>query len=140
MALILVDDGPLRAQIGGAFVELFYQPVYPESAADAVDRMRFVDFAAVVLHSGFMGQPFSESALHEYVQAMTMAKRRYIFYILIGPEFQTLYDLEALTYSANLVVNEKDVQYMKIIVKKGLHDTETLFGPWIAAIKGYGNK
>lgn len=140
MAMILVDDGPLRIQIGAAFVELFYQPIYPDSVADAIGRMQFVDFAAVVLHSGCMGQLFGESAFHEYMKAMTMAKRRYIFYILVGPEFQTLYDLEALTYSANLVVNEKHVQYLKTIVKKGLHDTELLFGPWIAAIKGYGNK
>lgn len=140
MALVLVEDGPLRDQVAGAFVELFYQPVYPESVSDAIDRMQFVDFAAVVLRSGFMGQNVSESSFHEYMRAMAMSKRRYIFYILIGPEFHTLYDLEALSLSANLVVNEKDAQYLKTIVKKGMHDTETLFGPWISALKGFGNK
>lgn len=140
MALILVEDGPLRAQVAGAFVELFYQPVYPESAADAIERMQFVDFAAVVLHSGFMGQSIAESPFHAYMSAMAMAKRRYIFYILVGPEFHTLYDLEALSQSANLVVNESEAPHLKTIVKKGSHDTETLFGPWIAALKGFGNK
>ena len=58
-------------------------------------------------------------------------KRRNLYYAIIGPKLKTLYDLEALCLSANLVVNSKDVQYLDKILEKGFKDYETLYRPFI---------
>ncbi|MBU0730101.1 MAG: hypothetical protein KKE17_03920 [Proteobacteria bacterium] len=140
MALFLMKEGDLRDSVAGSFIELFYQPVYAETAEQAMGKMRFVNFSAVILHSGFEGGSLENSVFHKYMKNMAMSRRRYIYYVLVGPDFHTLYDLEALANSANLVVNEKEVDYLKTIVKKGQADYEALFGSWLAALKGHGNK
>jgi len=71
---------------------------------------------------------------------MAMSRRRYIFYILVGPEFRTLYDLEALANSANLVVNDSDASHFSIILKRGMNDYNDLFGPYLEALGNYGVK
>ncbi len=130
--LILMAEGEAQDVVAQAFVELDYQTNFPESAQDAMEQMRFVNFAAVVLHSSFDGG-FTDSKFHHYMSRMPMTRRRGIYYILVGPEFHTLYDLEAMAYSANIVVNDAEVSYFPTVLKKGQQDRDELFGPYIAA-------
>ena len=60
-----------------------------------------------------------------------------MFFILAGPDFRTLYNLEALSLSVNLVVNDADIERLKPILKKSFRDHEELFGPLIEAVRGY---
>ncbi len=140
LVMILMADGPARATVAEAFSSLGYQPEFPQAVEQAVERMRFVNFAAVVLHAGFEGGKLKESAFHRHMCELPMATRRSIYYVLIGPEFHTLYDLEALSFSANLVVNDQQVPRMPIILKKGLRDYEDLFGPYLEALEAHGKK
>lgn len=56
--------------------------------------------------------------------------------MLIGPKFRTLYNLEALSNSANLVVNDRDIKNLSLILRKGFYDYEELFGPFLEALTG----
>lgn len=132
-ALILMAEGEARNTVAQAFTEQGYQTNFPESAGDAMEQMRFVNFTAVVLHSPFDGG-FKDSKFHRYMAQMPMTRRRGIYYVLIGPEFHTLYDLEAMAYSANIVVNDAEASYFSTILKKGRQDYDALFGPYIAAL------
>jgi phage FluMu protein Com len=136
--LVLIDPGPIRDRVMGAMVESFSQPVAVETRSEAVTQLQVVQFDSVILHSSFDGESFKHSRVHEIMKHMPMNRRRYIFYVLIGPEFSTLYSLEALSYSANMVVNEKDVEYMKNIYKRGKHETDELFGPYANILKERG--
>lgn len=138
LVMILMADGPARSAVAESFSRLGYQPEFGESAETAIERMRFVNFAAVVLHSVFEGGSLGDSTFHAHMRGLAMAARRYIYYVLIGPEFHTLYDLEALSHSANLVVNDNEVSYMDTVLKKGLRDYEELFGPYLTALKKHG--
>lgn len=137
--LILVEDAATRNLVQKAFETLGYQADSAESAEDAIAKMRFIAFSAVVLHSGFDGS-LESSHFHASMQAMPMGRRRGIYYVLVGPEFHTLYDLEALTHSANVVVNESEIPHIEIILKKGLRDYEELFGPYLRALREAGQK
>ncbi len=137
-ALILIDPGEIRANVLGAMVESFYQPTAVDTIEDALRQMQQIQYSAVVLHSKFAGIRLRKSAVHEYMCKMTMTQRRYIFYILIGPEFHSLYSLEALSNSANLVVDEKDVEHFKNIYKRAKAQYEELFGPLIGTLKEAG--
>jgi hypothetical protein len=52
----------------------------------------------------------------------------------------TLYDIQALAYSANLVVNDAELDSIGLILKKGLRDYEDLFGPFLAALEANAQK
>jgi hypothetical protein len=138
MALILVNKGSEMTTVREAYEDEGFLPVFAESADDALDRMQFTPFAAVVLHSRFDGDSLSGNKVHNFMQTMAMIRRRNMHYTLIGPEFQTLYDLQALSNSANLVVNDKELKHMRIILKKSLHESQKLFGPLAEALVNRG--
>lgn len=138
-ALILIDPGETRTNVLGAMVETFYQPTTVDTVEDALRQMQQIQYSAVVLHSRFAGTKLRKSAIHEYMCKMPMSQRRYVFYILIGPEFHSLYSLEALSNSANLVVSEKDIEHFKNIYKRAKAEYEELFGPFIETLKEAGS-
>jgi hypothetical protein len=139
-ALVLMPEGEPKATVEKALIALGYQPETTESPDAAVDRMRFVNFGAVVMHTGYEGGTPEESEFHQYMCGLPMSKRRFMYYVLIGPGFQTLYDLEALACSVNLVVNDKDVQYMETLLRKGMQDYQDLWGPLLAVLKEQGRR
>lgn len=140
MALVLMGEGDRRNNIVTAFEGLGYHPELANSPEAAIERMRFVNFAAVVLHTGFEGGEPEESEFHQYLTSLPMSARRYIYYVLVGPMFHSMYDLEALAYSANLVVNDNELDKMDTILKKGLSEYDNLFGPLIEVLKEHGKK
>mgnify|MGYP001120958281 CR=1 FL=1 len=139
-ALLLMPDGQGRTMVAKAFKGLGYQIMLAKSSADAIERMRFVRFAAVAFHLDAEGGDLARSAFHRHMREMAMEKRRYIYYVLMGPRFRTLYDLEAMAHSANLVVNNKEIPHMPVILKKGLHDYEELFNPLIMILREHGKR
>jgi len=133
-ALILMASGQARDAVAKALAERGYQIEMPESGEDGVVQMRFGTFAVVVLHTDLDGS-LAESAFHRQMTVMPMEKRRALFYALIGKEFYTLYNLEALAYSANVVINETEAVHFDIILKKGLQEMQELFAPYAEAMK-----
>ncbi|MFZ5776125.1 MAG: hypothetical protein ACOY3Z_11640 [Thermodesulfobacteriota bacterium] len=140
-ALLLIGDGEVKTQVSMMVAGLGYTPVFVDSAEEAIDKMQFMNFEAIFLHSRFEGPGgVGDSLFHRHMCEMGMSKRRYIYYVLIGPEFRTLYDLEALANSANLVVNDREVEHLAVVIRKGQNDYETLFGPYLETLKQYGMK
>ncbi len=135
-ALLLIKEEGIKGVIETLLSKLGYQIEAPADSDEAIAVMQATDFGLIVLHT-----PFEESLaacrFHEYMKWLEMRRRRNIFYMLIGPELKTLYNLEALTYSTNLVANDNDIGEIELIIKKGLHDYEALFGPYFAALKRY---
>jgi len=129
MALILHPENKGRSIIRAAMEQVGYQVIIAETVEKAKERMRFVNFSCVTLYSHFENTPLNGSAFHAHMRAMAMQRRRYIFYILIGPEFHTLYNLEALANSANLVINEHDLNHLDVVLRKSIPVYEELFGP-----------
>jgi len=139
MALVLFADTAQRENVVEAMKSVGYQVVAVDTAREAIERMRFVAFSCVALHTELEKGLF-QSTFHEYMRKMPMDRRRYIFYIVVGPALQSLYDLEALALSANLVVGEKDLQYFDVILRKTIPAYEELFGPMLEELANYGKR
>ena len=75
--------------------------------------------------------------IHGYLTGLPTSKRRTLFYILAGPDLRTLYDLEALSLSANLVINDENINQLQAILRKSFREYEELFGPLIEAMSAY---
>lgn len=135
--LILINPGSARDQVAKAIESIGYQASFAGSDEEAMEKMQFVNYASVILHTSFRPGPLDESPFHNFMRDMSMLKRRYIFYILIGPDFSTLYDLEALALSANLVVNDNEIPELLTILRKAIPRYEELFGSLMAEISAY---
>ena len=139
MSLVLYPESPQRDLVVKAMKEVGYQVVTVDTPEEAIKRMQFVRFSCVTLHTDLEGG-LEKSVFHDYMRKMAMERRRYIFYILIGPHFHTLYNLEALSTSANLVVAEKDLKYFDVILRKAIPEYEELFGPILEELAAYGKR
>ena len=137
-AMVLVKDPAILAPVTEALQAHKFQIFRPESVDEAIDSMRFKNYAVVVYAGEFGEGDLANQDFHKYMANMSMNKRRKMFYLLIGPGFKTLYDLQALTLSANMVVNTKEVSFMNRLLKKGLKDYEGLFMPYITMLKQHG--
>jgi len=140
MALILFPEGKKREELIDIMKSVGYRIILDDSAQSAIEKMRYVNFSSIVLHSNFEGAGLEESLFHGYMKNLQMNTRRYIFYLLIGKEFKTFYNLEALCHSANLVVNENDISYLDMILRQAIPAHEELFGPLMDELKAYGKK
>jgi hypothetical protein len=136
--LILMKPGAKRDSIVKSVENIGYQASFVESEKEAMEKMQFVNYASVILHSDFANGGLEQSTFHQFMRDMSMLKRRFIFYILVGPEFSTLYDLEALASSANLVVNDREIPELLTILRKAIPRYEELFGSLMAEISTYG--
>lgn len=137
--LILVPPGPIKDQVAKAVESIGYQASFAQSDAEAMEKMQFVNYASVIFHSDFHPGGLKKSPFHQFMRDMSMLKRRFIFYILIGPDFSTLYDLEALACSANLVVNNEEIPQLLTVLRKAIPRYEELFGSLMSEISAYSN-
>lgn len=128
-ALVLMPDSSIRETVVKAATDFGYRVEQAPTPEEAIDKMRFVNYAAVFLHDSFEPGGVNSGSFHQFMRVMNMSRRRYIFYVLLGEQFDTLYDLQALAYSANLVVNDKEVPFIGTVLKKAIPEFETLFGP-----------
>ena len=138
MALVLHPDPEAMEKVKGAMESLGYRVLIADSVQEAIEQMRFFNFACVVFHADYETGGLDNSTFHNYMRKMAMERRRYIFYILFGPQFHSLYDLEALAYSANLVVSEQDLKFFDIILRKAIPAYEDLFAPILEELTAYG--
>lgn len=138
LALVLVREEQGRESVVKAIEGMGYRVELVDSSEEAIEKMEFGNYAMVALHSRFEGPGINTSVFHMHMRALRMAERRYIFYFLIGPEFQSLYELQALIYSANLVVNDKEIPKLGVILLKKIPEYETLFGKIIEEIRIQG--
>ena len=107
--------------------ELDYKIQRAKSPEHAVHKLRFNQYHVVVIHEKFGGTTLKTSPLYEFVRDMPMDTRRKTFIALVGENFKTLDNMEALAYSVNLVINEKDFDQLETILKKSIGDNETFY-------------
>jgi len=139
MALVLHQDNERRKSIEEALESVGYQVGVSDSVADAISGMQFVNFACIIFQADLEGS-LEQSSFHAHMRKLTMDRRRYVFYILIGKQFHTLYNLEALAYGANLTVNSDDLRHLDVILRKGIPAYEELFGPILEELGVYGKR
>ncbi|WP_417908958.1 hypothetical protein [Candidatus Electronema sp. PJ] len=140
MALVLHGDDDMRHLIKSSMEALGYQAASVNTPEEAIHETQAVGYACVIYHTGFEPGELKDSIFHNYMRKMPMLRRRYIFYILIGPQFISLYDIQALANSANLVVSEKDMKDFQPILHKAIPYYEQLFGPLLEELASFGKK
>lgn len=137
-AMVLMPEGKALDEVLRALAGLGYQAEAAENTDQALEKMQFYNYSNIVLHSRYEGNDLAGNTFHQFMRTMNMARRRFMFYVLIGPEFRTFYNLEALSLSANLVVSEKDTEYFDVILRKAIPEYEDLFGAYMTELRVQG--
>ena len=109
--------------------EMAYNTDAVVSVENAIQEIQTLQYNLVIC-----SRDAAAREIHEYICKLPSARRRLLYYVLVGPDLHTLYDLEALAFSANLVVNSNELKYLKTILKKGFRDYENLFGPLLDVV------
>jgi hypothetical protein len=138
-ALVLHKDNEQRQRIDEALESVGYQVIMVDSTVDAMDGIRLVNFSCIVFQADLEGS-LEQSSFHAYMRNLPMAQRRTMFYILIGDQFHTLYNLEAMAHSANLTVNSGDLRHLDVILRTSIPAYEELFGLMLEERAAYGKR
>lgn len=123
-ALIVIFEDNNRILVEKILSEMGYNTTIIFTGAQAIEKLELYNYNLVICGEG---SAFEE--IHRNICGFSPAKRRAIYYAVVGRHRHTLYDLEALALSANLVINDNDLHYLKKILSKGLDDYEKLFRP-----------
>ena len=136
-ALVLMGEERADRIASAGLADLGYRIEVADSPIEGLVKLRSRSYATVLMHAEFGGESLAESTVYNYIKWLPVARRRELFFILTGPDLRTLYNLEALSLSVNLVVNDADLERLKPILKKSFRDHEELFAPLIEAVRGY---
>ena len=129
-ALLLVRDAEQRSLVGVKLQHMGYTTAVVQSAEHALDELRTASYQLVVC-----GTDAAYSAFRDYLShSVPQQRRRLLYYVLIGPDVHTCYDLEALAFSTNLVINVRELPYLEVILRKGFRDYEKLFRPFLEVL------
>jgi hypothetical protein len=138
LALVLTPEGRTREQVVQTLAKLGYRPESVDTTRVAMEKLRFLNYSCIVMYAELEGLDLMYNPVHRYILEMAMNVRRHIFYALIGSDFHTLYSLQALNHSANLVINDRDISYFSVIMQVALPEYESLFGAYIQELKEHG--
>ena len=100
---------------------------YAKSPEHAIHKLKFSHFHFVVLHENFGNKNLENNPVYQTMMGMPMVTRRNIFFALVGKNFKTLNNMQAFQKSANVVVNEKDIDKLGDILKKSISENETFY-------------
>ena len=125
--IALILDRVNDDQWVAALTELEYKLQRAKSPEHAVHKLRFNQYHVVVFHEKYGDTALGDSPLYEYIRDMPMHARRKTFVAVVGDNFKTLDNMEALAYSVNLVVNQKDIDQLETILKKSIGDNDTFY-------------
>lgn len=109
---------------------LGYVVEHTNTDSSAIELISTISFSLVVYENTLKLDKFEE-----YMRNLSGSKRRNLIYVIVGPDLRTLYNLEALSLSANAVVNSKDMKYINLILNKVYQDYDALYGPYIEVLK-----
>jgi hypothetical protein len=110
-----------------ALEEKNFKIQYARSTEDAVHKMKFTHFHFVALNENFGNVLLNDSPIYQKIIEMPMVTRRNIFFALVGANLKSLNNMQAYQKSANVVINQKDLEKLGDILKKSISENEIFY-------------
>ena len=128
-ALVAIVADQRRIQAVDTLKRMGYRVDLALGADEGLELLRITHYDLVLCEAD---RAFAD--LHRTIRQVPPGRRRLTFYAIVGPRLHTLYDLEALAFSANLVINDREMPHLEPVLRKGLQDYEKLFRPLLDAL------
>lgn len=138
LALVLDSDPQRRQLIKEIISELGYRPLVEEDSGKAFKRIRQYPIELVFLSDGFDKAPVDQSPVMAHITSLPMSARRRMFVVLIGGGFRTMDRMGAFVMSANLLVNENDLDKLSPVLSMSITDKEGFYKIFMDTLKDIG--
>ncbi len=125
--LALVLDAKNQSAWTEALESREFKIQYAQSPEHAVHKMKFTHFHFIALHENYGNKALESNPVYQTLIEMPMVTRRNIFLALIGKNFKSLSNMQAFQKSANVVINEKDLDKLGDILKKSISENEMFY-------------
>ncbi|MBI3014526.1 MAG: zinc-ribbon domain-containing protein [Candidatus Tectomicrobia bacterium] len=139
-ALLCESDEKRADFLTGILKELDYIVTCPSSHEDALLRLKFNKYDLIVVDEEFAGATPGNNAVLSHLQKLPMAARRYIYLVLLGQKLNTSDNMMAFVKSVNMVVNHKDLENFKNILKRNQTEHETFYKVFMDVLRELGKR
>lgn len=124
LALLALGGKAQQEMVEQKLTKMGYVVTTASSTRQALERLSANNY-----HLVFCSADTAFKEVRRFVDQLPADQRRRTYFVLVGADLHTLYDLEALALSANLVINDYHLPSLELILSKGLRDYEQLFHP-----------
>ena len=121
-----------------ALEEKNFKIQYARSPEYAVHKMKFTHFHFIALNENFGNVALDESPIYKKMIEIPMVTRRNIFFALVGTNLKSLNNMQAYQKSANVVINEKDLEKLGDILKKSISENEIFYKVYKETLNAIG--
>ncbi|MBE9547461.1 MAG: hypothetical protein IMF10_08220 [Proteobacteria bacterium] len=137
-ALICETDPSIKDKVVSVLADMDYHITEPESARDALKKMRFHVYDMVVLNEDFDTDDSDANNVLKYLEYLPMGTRRNIFVALVSNRFRTMDNMAAFNKSVNTIINVKNIDDVGTIIKRGITDNESFYHVFKESLKKMG--
>ena len=119
-AIICEPDPKIRSVLRTTLKEMDYHTTMAEDGRDGLRKMRYHNFSLVILNEMFDTEDADTNGVLAFLQHLPMSQRRDLFIVLLSSRFRTMDNMMAFNKSVNLIVNVKNIDMLKKILRKEL--------------------
>jgi CheY-like chemotaxis protein len=124
LALVCVDDPAERELVMAALKTQGYAPRAPTSPSDAMQRLRFMTYALLILRDGYGRGGADANPVLYLVAEMGMATRRPMHVVFVSPEVPSHDGAAAFAKSVNLILHVSDLPHLHEALKRSRQETD----------------
>ena len=123
----LICDEKNTVLLKTALDKLDYKIGIAKGVNDAITKLRFTKYDVIILNENFAGGSPGNNPILDYIQPMPMLRRREIFVALLGQDLRTMDNMTAFLKSVNLVINTKEIENIRDILKKSIEANDIFY-------------
>jgi len=138
LALVCMSAPVERDQVVAALKAEGYAAQVATSAADAIQRLRFMAYALAVIREGFGTAAGEGNPVLDHVAEMPMGARRGMHVVLVSPSAGSHDSAAAFTRSVDLVLNLKDLPHLAEALKPSVAETEQAHRVLLESLRAHG--
>lgn len=125
--LICESDPALREKMRADMKLLGYMITEAASAKDALKNMRFHNYEVIIIDECFDTPSPDENSILRYLESLSMSVRRNMFVALVTERFRSMDNMAAFNRSVNLVINTKNIDDARSIIKRGISENMSFY-------------
>lgn len=139
LALLCLAQPTIHAEVKTTLEGMGYTVHLPDTAEDAIQKIRRNQYALVILHEAYGGSGKHNLVL-QAIQPMAMSLRRNMCVGLVGKFFRTFDHMTAFAQSVNFVVAERELSKIKAIARQAVAANDKFYRVFREALRDAGKQ
>lgn len=127
VALVCESDTVIKEKLIHALGLLEYHVIEATDNRDALRKMRYKVYDAVVVDEYFGTKNPETNGVLIYIQRLTMDIRRKMFVALISDRYRTMDHMMRFNKSINLIINKKNIDDVEKILSRNITENEMFY-------------